>query len=271
MSMPPSELAISATRCVVAVDDHADVQLVLDVGAFLDEQPAHLLALGAGLVRDQLHAEDLRRRVSHSSIERASLTPPPLPRPPAWICALTTQTGPPSVLRGLDRLVDGERRDAPRHGHAELREDFLALVLVDLHVAILIRRASFARIANAFARPRIRPRRGTTWGSTRARCRSSSRARGSGRAGKACPGLVLAAQSRERLHGGSRQVAEQLGEMRAAVHAAQRVVQSLAKSIDEVGADELAVIGTDLVAGAGVRHALGAHLDGEDVELAGRR
>jgi hypothetical protein len=32
--------------------------------------------------------------VRTSSIERASLTPPPLPRPPAWICALTTYTGP---------------------------------------------------------------------------------------------------------------------------------------------------------------------------------
>src|SRR5882672_5775859 len=32
-----------------------------------------------------------------SSSERATLTPPPLPRPPAWICALTTQTEPPSV------------------------------------------------------------------------------------------------------------------------------------------------------------------------------
>src|SRR5262252_6152879 len=31
-----------------------------------------------------------------SSMERASLTPPPLPRPPAWICAFTTHTGPPS-------------------------------------------------------------------------------------------------------------------------------------------------------------------------------
>jgi len=31
-----------------------------------------------------------------SSSERASLTPPPLPRPPAWICALTTHSGPPS-------------------------------------------------------------------------------------------------------------------------------------------------------------------------------
>ena len=25
-----------------------------------------------------------------------TFTPPPLPRPPAWICALTTHTGPPS-------------------------------------------------------------------------------------------------------------------------------------------------------------------------------
>src|SRR4030095_13492781 len=33
-----------------------------------------------------------------SSIDLATLTPPPLPRPPAWICALTTQTGPPSDL-----------------------------------------------------------------------------------------------------------------------------------------------------------------------------
>ena len=32
-----------------------------------------------------------------SSIDFTTLTPPALPRPPAWICALTTHTGPPSV------------------------------------------------------------------------------------------------------------------------------------------------------------------------------
>ena len=31
-----------------------------------------------------------------SASDFATLTPPPLPRPPAWIWALTTQTGPPS-------------------------------------------------------------------------------------------------------------------------------------------------------------------------------
>src|SRR5438445_476369 len=33
-----------------------------------------------------------------SSTDFATFTPPPLPRPPAWICALTTQTLPPSFL-----------------------------------------------------------------------------------------------------------------------------------------------------------------------------
>ena len=31
-----------------------------------------------------------------SWIDLTTLTPPALPRPPAWICALTTHTGPPS-------------------------------------------------------------------------------------------------------------------------------------------------------------------------------
>ena len=42
-----------------AVDDHADVQLLRDVGALLDQQSPHLLAAGPGLMRDELHAEDL--------------------------------------------------------------------------------------------------------------------------------------------------------------------------------------------------------------------
>ncbi len=48
-----------------AVDDHADVELLLDVGALLDQQPAHLLPAGAGLVRDELHAEDLAGALLH--------------------------------------------------------------------------------------------------------------------------------------------------------------------------------------------------------------
>ena len=62
-----------------AVEGHAEVELVLDVQALLDEQALHLLALGAGLVRDQLHAEIAlhgllrRRRVALAHLDAAAL------------------------------------------------------------------------------------------------------------------------------------------------------------------------------------------------------
>ena len=82
-----------------AVHHHADVELLLDVGALLDQQPAHLLPARTGLVGDQLHAENCFGVLAFtSSRDFATLTPPPLPRPPAWICAFTTQTLPPSFF-----------------------------------------------------------------------------------------------------------------------------------------------------------------------------
>ena len=59
ISMPPSVDAITVTRPVARSSEHAEVELVLDREALLDEQALDLLALGAGLVRDELHAEDL--------------------------------------------------------------------------------------------------------------------------------------------------------------------------------------------------------------------
>ena len=119
----------------------AEVELARDVEALLDEQALDLLALGAGLVRDQLHAEDLLAAASRvAAAPLATLTPPPLPRPPAWICALTTTTSVPvSLLHASDGglgLVDASNAGMPfGHRHAVLREELLALVLVDLHVA----------------------------------------------------------------------------------------------------------------------------------------
>ena len=68
-----------------------------------------------------------------SSTERASLTPPPLPRPPAWICAFTTHTGPPSVFAACTASSTEKHGTAARRRHAELAEQLLGLVLVDLH------------------------------------------------------------------------------------------------------------------------------------------
>src|SRR5215212_6094166 len=43
---------------------------------------------------------------STSSIDLTTLTPPALPRPPAWICAFTTHTGPPSSFAALTASSD---------------------------------------------------------------------------------------------------------------------------------------------------------------------
>ena len=50
---------------------------------------------------------------STSPMDRASFTPPPLPRPPAWICALTTHTSPPS-RRAMSAASTDEKATSPR-------------------------------------------------------------------------------------------------------------------------------------------------------------
>jgi hypothetical protein len=68
---------------VVAVDQHRQVELAGDVATVLDVKALHLLALRAGLVGDQRHAEHPLGFGFTASIDLTTLTPPPLPRPPA--------------------------------------------------------------------------------------------------------------------------------------------------------------------------------------------
>src|SRR6476659_9839722 len=61
-----------------------------------------------------------------SSIDLTTLTPPALPRPPAWICAFTTQTGPPSFcapLTASSTLMAGSPRESGTLGAAEVDLD----------------------------------------------------------------------------------------------------------------------------------------------------
>ena len=69
---------------------------------------------------------------SASAGSSASLTPPALPRPPVSTCALTT-TGPPSSSAAARASAGGRREAAVRDGDPELREELLALVLVEIH------------------------------------------------------------------------------------------------------------------------------------------
>ena len=116
-----------------AVGERGDVVLLLDVGAFFDQQPAHLLALGPGLVGDQLHAQDLPGQLL-DLVERArQLDAAALAAAAGMDLRLDHPDGAAQLLRRFAGFEHGEGRVAARHRHAEVAKDFLALVLVDLH------------------------------------------------------------------------------------------------------------------------------------------
>ena len=118
----------------LAVHHHAEVELLPDVGALLDQQPLHHAALRGRSdgVPGACRAAG-RRAAALRAIDRATFTPPPLPRPPAWICALTHPDLAAELRGRLDRLVDAKADESAGRRHAVLAQHFLALVFVDLH------------------------------------------------------------------------------------------------------------------------------------------
>ena len=132
----------------LAVDQQGQIEFLGDVDAVGDVEAVDLLALRPGLDGDQGLAQHLLgSRARTSSIERARRTPPlasgpsslnlPLPRPPAWICAFTTQSGPGQFLRGLDGFVDAHRGMTGGDGDAEGSKQLLGLIFVNVHGAAL--------------------------------------------------------------------------------------------------------------------------------------
>ena len=119
-----------------AVEDEAKVELAVDGGALLDEQALDFLSGGAGLVGDELHAEDgFGGRVGGLEI-------------PGELDAAAFAAAASVDLRFDDNyLVAGreegfgggigllERGDhlAVGYGHTVSAQDFLGLVLVNLH------------------------------------------------------------------------------------------------------------------------------------------
>ena len=157
MSTPPSVEAMTARRPTLAVEGHAEVELARDPAALLDVDLADLLPLGAGLRGLEHHAEH-RLGVGARLVGRAG---------ELHAAALPAAAGVDLGLHGADaaaELAGGalglERRDrevAARHGDAELPEDLLRLVLVDLHRAPRSFRASRGGIAPPAGRPRGAP------------------------------------------------------------------------------------------------------------------
>ena len=118
----------------------AEVELARDVEALLDVEAADLLALGAGLVRDELHAEDLLGELARfGGAALGDLD----------AAAFAATAGVDLRLDDDDRVLvssmsflrcglglgDRERRIALGDRNAVARENLLGLVLVDFHRA----------------------------------------------------------------------------------------------------------------------------------------
>jgi len=116
-----------------AVGDHGHVIFLADVRAFFDVQAPHLLALGPGLVGLELHAQDLAGQVLHVVYRAGQLDATALAPPSGVDLGLDHAHRRAQFLSRFNRLLDGEGGVSARHGHAELAQDFLALVLVNLH------------------------------------------------------------------------------------------------------------------------------------------
>ncbi|ABA49494.1 hypothetical protein BURPS1710b_0976 [Burkholderia pseudomallei 1710b] len=116
-----------------AIDHDADIQFLLDVRAFFDQQTVDLLAFRARLVRLQLHAEDLVRVFAHLLERLRDLHAAALAAAARMNLGLDDPDRAAQLLRHLDGLVHRERRLAARYRDSEFPQDFLTLVLVNLH------------------------------------------------------------------------------------------------------------------------------------------
>jgi hypothetical protein len=120
-----------------AIDEQADVELAVDLQPLFDQHTPDLLPFGAGLVRNQRHAEHLLGELlgfvrGLGELHAATLA--------AAACmnlrfhdndAAATAAGQP--LRDVTGLGRGRGHFPSRHRDAEAREDGLGLILVDFH------------------------------------------------------------------------------------------------------------------------------------------
>ena len=102
-----------------------------------DQQAAHLLAVGACLMGDELHAQDLAGDGLDLVDRAGQLDAAALAAAAGVDLGLDHSDAAAELLRRLDRLLHGEGGDAARHRHAELAQDVFGLVFMDLQGGLL--------------------------------------------------------------------------------------------------------------------------------------
>jgi hypothetical protein len=117
-----------------AVEGDAEVELLVDVERFLDQDLAHDAPLGAGLVRDEGHPEDLLRQLAGfvrvvRELDAAALAAA------AGVDLRLDDDAAAELLRGLPCFVGIVDDDSARRRHSVAAKNLFCLILVNLHRA----------------------------------------------------------------------------------------------------------------------------------------
>ena len=114
MSMPPAARAI---------DQDADVELAVDLQSLFDQHPPDLLALGTGLMRDESHADHLRRQLLGFFSRLGDLDPPALAAAARMNLRLDDTESAAELFGDLTGFGRSGGHFPARHRNAKARED----------------------------------------------------------------------------------------------------------------------------------------------------
>ncbi len=117
----------------LTVDQHREIEFLLDRRAVLDIEAVDDLSFRPGLVRHQRRAEDALCFLLNVLDRFDYLDAAGLAAPARMDLRFHDPHRAAEVFRGFRRLIDAEGRKSARHRHAEFRQDRFRLVLVDVH------------------------------------------------------------------------------------------------------------------------------------------
>ena len=131
--MPPAALAIITGLPAARSSKQAQIQLAGDLQAFLDEHASDDAPLGAGLVRDQGHAENLLGERFGLVGRLGELDAAALAAPAGVNLRLDDDDARSQAVGDVSRLGDVEGDFPAGHGHAVAGEDGFGLIFVNFH------------------------------------------------------------------------------------------------------------------------------------------
>ena len=105
----------------LAVDQHRQIEFLVDCRAFLDVEAVHLFAVRPGLVRDERRAEEPRRFLGHVVNRFDDLHAAGFAAAAGVDLGFHHPDRPAELVGGFFGFGDAKRRNAARHRHAVIR------------------------------------------------------------------------------------------------------------------------------------------------------